>query len=186
MTHLWSLLLLVPPLIATVAGARSAWLWLWLAVGFVAIWAMLFYVSWDWANGGTGGIFAPIFAPPPIDRRYHDTYYVVAHFRYLGGFLIPSLLIAALLFIPHHPRRAVADIVLFWAAVALFVTINVAPQLYFANGGMPGRYIDYTETFQVINTVTNALAGVFLAVLAVAALRPVNSWWRNRKSSHAL
>lgn len=184
MIPIWPSLVLLAPLLITLTARRNAWNWLSLAFGLALVWGILMIVTYEWGNGRSGGILATLLhartGTGAADRTFHDTYYVIAHLKWLGGLAIPAAMIGALQFLPAHPKRAHIDIVLFWATVGLLVAISFGPTWYFLNGGMPRRYIDHDDTFMTVNTLTN-IGGLILFTCALIAIaRPVWSWWRNK------
>ena len=128
-----------------------------------------------------GGVTGVMLANAGVDVALHDTYYVVAHFHYvlsmgavfgifcgfyywfgkMSGYLYNKWLAAA------H----------FWL---FFIGVNVIffPQHFLGLNGMPRRYVDYPQEFELWNQVSSfgayiTLAGVafFLLMLVEAVIR---------------
>ena len=103
-----------------------------------------------------------------VDVALHDTYYLVAHAQFVGGFLIVSGIAAGIFFALPHILRADYNIWLGRLCCALwFVGIGLImfPQFYLSNHGMPRRYADYEESYAALNDI-----GFFGSILCVLAL----------------
>ncbi len=105
---------------------------------------------------------------PPIDRAYHDTYYVVAHFHYVMSFGAVFLFFAA--FYHWFGRVTGRHLSIFWGKVQFWmmfggICLTFFPQYYLGRQGMPRRYIDYPEAFAQINFISSV--GAFLTVLSL-------------------
>ena len=111
-----------------------------------------------------GGVTGIVLSQAGIDRAYHDTYYVVAHFHYTMSLGAASCIFAGVYFWfgkmsgRHYPE---------WAGklhfLMFFVGANLTffPQHFLGRQGMPRRYIDYPEAFATWNYVSSI--GAFLA-----------------------
>ena len=121
-----------------------------------------------------------------VDVALHDTYYVVAHFHYvlsmgavfgifcgfyywfgkMSGYLYNKWLAAA------H----------FWL---FFIGVNVIffPQHFLGLNGMPRRYIDYPEEFELWNQVSSFGAYITLAGVAFFLIMLVEAFIRRRPAS---
>jgi cytochrome c oxidase subunit 1 len=125
-----------------------------------------------------------------VDRALHDTYYVVAHFHYTMSIGALFTLFAGWYYwFPKMTGRMYPEALgklHFWL---LFVGVNVTffPQHFLGLSGMPRRYADYPDAFELWNSVSSY--GAYLSVLAtvifflcmaVAFLRrvpaPANPW----------
>ena len=93
-------------------------------------------------------------ARPPIDRAYHDTYYVVAHFHYVMSSAPCSAIFAGVYFwigkMSGRQYPEWAGKLHFWM---MFIGANLTffPQHFLGRQGMPRRYIDYPEAFAYWN-----------------------------------
>ena len=138
--------------IATIWGGsvefKTPMLW---ALGFIFLFTL----------GGTTGI---ILSQTPVDRAYHDTYYVVAHFHYVMSLGAAFAVFAGIYYWfgkmsgRHYPEWA--GKLHFWM---MFIGSNITffPQHFLGRQGMPRRYIDYPEAFAFWNYVSSL--GAFLA-----------------------
>ena len=133
-----------------------------------------------------GGVTGVMLANAGVDVALHDTYYVVAHFHYvlsmgavfgifcgfyywfgkMSGYLYNKWLAAA------H----------FWL---FFIGVNVIffPQHFLGLNGMPRRYIDYPEEFELWNQVSSAGAYITLAGVAFFLIMLVEAFIRKRPAS---
>ena len=113
---------------------RIAFLWL---MGLLAFAAMA---------GGTG----IALSNSGIDRAYHDTYYVVAHFHSAMTLGVVFLFFAVFYLVIHKWTNRGAP---FWVGATHFNVVFVGtlmtflPQHFLGRSGMPRRYIDYPEAF---------------------------------------
>jgi cytochrome c oxidase subunit 1 len=102
-----------------------------------------------------------------LDYTYQDTYYVVAHWRYMASF-IGACAVFGLVYFAFPPSGRLQS-GLGWAhlaSIALGFTLMIAPQYLLTNQGMPRRYEDYPATFQALNSYVNLGYGVSLLGLA--------------------
>jgi cytochrome c oxidase subunit 1 len=111
-----------------------------------------------------GGVTGIVVAQAPVDRTYHDTYYVVAHFHYVMSLGALFALFAGIYFwigkMSGRQYPEWAGKIHFWA---MFIGSNLAffPQHFLGRQGMPRRYIDYPEAFAYWNWVSSI--GAFIA-----------------------
>ena len=111
-----------------------------------------------------GGVTGIVLSQAGIDRAYHDTYYVVAHFHYVMSLGAVFTIFAGIYFYigkmsgRQYPEWA--GKVHFWT---FFIGANMTffPQHFLGRQGMPRRYIDYPEAFGLWNYVSSW--GAFLS-----------------------
>jgi cytochrome c oxidase subunit 1 len=101
-----------------------------------------------------GGVTGIVLSQAGIDRAYHDTYYVVAHFHYVMSLGAVFGIFAGIYFwIGKMSGRQYPE----WAGKLHFWTMFVGsnltffPQHFLGRQGMPRRYIDYPEAFAYWN-----------------------------------
>ena len=133
-----------------------------------------------------GGVTGVMLANAGVDVALHDTYYVVAHFHYvlsmgavfgifcgfyywfgkMSGYLYNKWLAAA------H----------FWL---FFIGVNVIffPQHFLGLNGMPRRYVDYPQEFELWNQVSSFGAYITLAGVGFFLLMLVEAFIRKRPAS---
>jgi len=110
-----------------------------------------------------GGVTGVVLSQAAIDRAYHDTYYVVAHFHYVMSLGAVFCIFAGVYYwIGKMSGRQYPE----WAGKlhswTMFIGANVTvlPQHFLGRQGMPRRYIDYPEQFAQWNYVSSI--GAFL------------------------
>ncbi|WP_111733832.1 cytochrome c oxidase subunit I [Roseovarius amoyensis] len=105
-----------------------------------------------------GGVTGVVVAQAGVDRAYHDTYYVVAHFHYvmsLGG--VFALMAGIYYWLAKMSGRQYPE----WAGKLhfwmFFIGANLTffPQHFLGRQGMPRRYIDYPEALAYWNEVSS-------------------------------
>ncbi|MEL6197700.1 MAG: cytochrome c oxidase subunit I [Pseudomonadota bacterium] len=138
--------------IATMWGGvldlRTPMLW---AIGFL----FLFTV---------GGVTGIVLSQAGIDRAYHDTYYVVAHFHYVMSLgAVFGIFCGIYYWIGKMSGRQYPEEwgkIHFWT---FFIGTNITffPQHFLGRQGMPRRYIDYPEAFALWNYVSSI--GAFIS-----------------------
>ena len=111
-----------------------------------------------------GGVTGIVLSQAGVDRAYHDTYYVVAHFHYVMSLGAVFAIFAGIYFyFPKMTGRSIPE----WAGQIHFWTMFVGsnltffPQHFLGRQGMPRRYIDYPEAFALWNQVSSY--GAFLS-----------------------
>ncbi|NNL19314.1 MAG: cytochrome c oxidase subunit 1 [Boseongicola sp.] len=111
-----------------------------------------------------GGVTGIVLSQAAVDRVYHDTYYVVAHFHYVMSLGAVFCIFAGVYYWigkmsgRQYPERW--GQIQFWL---FFVGANLTffPQHFLGRQGMPRRYIDYPEAYAYWNEVSSW--GAFLA-----------------------
>ena len=111
-----------------------------------------------------GGVTGIVLSQAGVDRAYHDTYYVVAHFHYVMSLGAVFAIFAGIYFyFPKMTGRMIPE----WAGKLHFWTMFIGsnltffPQHFLGRQGMPRRYIDYPEAFALWNQVSSY--GAFLS-----------------------
>ncbi len=111
-----------------------------------------------------GGVTGVVLSQAPLDRAYHDTYYVVAHFHYVMSLGAVFCIFAGIYYwIGKMSGRQYPE----WAGKLHFWTMFIGanltffPQHFLGRQGMPRRYIDYPEAFAYWNYVSSI--GAFLS-----------------------
>ncbi|WP_299040912.1 cytochrome c oxidase subunit I [uncultured Tateyamaria sp.] len=101
-----------------------------------------------------GGVTGIVLSQAAVDRYYHDTYYVVAHFHYVMSLGAVFAIFAGVYFyFPKMTGRMYPE----WAGKlhfwTMFIGANITffPQHFLGRQGMPRRYIDYPEQFAYWN-----------------------------------
>jgi len=155
--------------IATMWGGsidfRTPMLW---AIGFI----FLFTV---------GGVTGVVLANAGVDRAFHDTYYVVAHFHYVLSLGAVFAIFAGWYYwFPKMSGYTYSEYIgklHFWTT---FVGVNILffPQHFLGLAGMPRRYVDYPDAFAGWNYVSSigsyisaASVFIFLAGVVQAFMR---------------
>ncbi|APX23779.1 cytochrome c oxidase subunit 1 [Salipiger profundus] len=105
-----------------------------------------------------GGVTGIVLSQAAVDRAYHDTYYVVAHFHYTMSMGAAFTIFAGCYFyMPKMTGKMYPEALgklHFWM---FFIGVNLTffPQHFLGRQGMPRRYIDYPEAFATWNTVSS-------------------------------
>jgi len=104
-----------------------------------------------------GGVTGIVLSQAAVDRVYHDTYYVVAHFHYTMSMGAAFTIFAGIYFyfgkmtgrMYNEPLAKLQ----FWM---FFIGVNLTffPQHFLGRQGMPRRYIDYPEAFAYWNKIS--------------------------------
>ncbi|MDB2577832.1 MAG: cytochrome c oxidase subunit I [Tateyamaria sp.] len=135
-----------------------------------------------------GGVTGIILAQAAVDRYYHDTYYVVAHFHYVMSLGAVFCIFAGIYFyFPKMTGRMYPE----WAGKLHFWTMFIGanltffPQHFLGRQGMPRRYIDYPEAFAYWNQWSSW--GAFLSFASFLFFFGVIGWslLRGAKSTEA-
>ena len=111
-----------------------------------------------------GGVTGIVLSQAGVDRAYHDTYYVVAHFHYVMSLGAVFCIFAGIYYwFTKMSGRAYPE----WAGKLhfwmMFIGANITffPQHFLGRQGMPRRYIDYPEQFAYWNEISSY--GAFLS-----------------------
>ena len=105
-----------------------------------------------------GGVTGVVLSQAPLDRVYHDTYYVVAHFHYVMSLGAVFALFAGVYYwigkMSGRQYPEWAGKLHFWM---MFIGANLTffPQHFLGRQGMPRRYIDYPVEYAYWNWVSS-------------------------------
>ncbi|WP_299283327.1 cytochrome c oxidase subunit I [uncultured Tateyamaria sp.] len=124
-----------------------------------------------------GGVTGIVLSQAAVDRYYHDTYYVVAHFHYVMSLGAVFAIFAGVYFyFPKMTGRMYPE----WAGKLHFWTMFIGanltffPQHFLGRQGMPRRYIDYPEAFAYWNQWSSW--GAFLSFASFLFFFGVIAW----------
>jgi cytochrome c oxidase subunit I len=138
-----------------------------------------------------GGVTGIVLSQAGIDRAYHDTYYVIAHFHYVMSLGAVFGIFAGVYFwlgkMSGREYPEWAGKLHFWA---MFVGSNLTffPQHFLGRQGMPRRYIDYPEAYAYWNWFSSIgafmsfasfvffIGVVFYTILAGRRITQNNYW----------
>jgi len=142
-----------------------------------------------------GGVTGIVLSQAGVDRAYHDTYYVVAHFHYVMSLGAVFGIFAGIYFwfgkMTGRQYPEWAGKLHFWL---FFIGANITffPQHFLGRQGMPRRFIDYPEAFSYWNAVSSwgaylAFASFlfFLVMIAYSLLRGAKVTENNYWNEHA-
>jgi cytochrome c oxidase subunit 1 len=114
-----------------------------------------------------GGVTGVMLSNAGIDRALHDTYYVVAHFHYTMSIAALFTLFAGWYYwFPKMSGRMYSETIGKWHFWLLFIGVNLTffPQHFLGLAGMPRRYADYPDAFELWNKVSSF--GSYISVVA--------------------
>ena len=113
-----------------------------------------------------GGVTGVVIAQAPLDRVYHDTYYIVAHFHYVMSLGAVFAIFAGVYYwigkMSGRQYPEWAGKLHFWM---MFIGSNLIffPQHFLGRQGMPRRYIDYPSEFAYWNNISSIGAYISFA-----------------------
>ena len=113
-----------------------------------------------------GGVTGVVLSQAGVDRVYHDTYYVVAHFHYTMSMGAAFTIFAGIYF--YFGKMTGRQYPEFWGKIhfwMFFIGVNLTffPQHFLGRQGMPRRYIDYPEAFAYWNKISSIGAMISFA-----------------------
>ena len=114
-----------------------------------------------------GGVTGVVLSQAPLDRVYHDTYYVVAHFHYVMSLGAVFALFAGIYYwigkMSGRQYPEWAGKLHFWM---MFIGANLTffPQHFLGRQGMPRRYIDYPVEYAYWNYISSL--GAYLSFIS--------------------
>ncbi|MBI1868688.1 MAG: cytochrome c oxidase subunit I [Methylocystis sp.] len=142
--------------IATMWGGsisfRAPMIW---AMGFIFVFTM-------------GGVTGVVLANASADRQLHETQYLVAHFHYtmsLGA--VFAIFTAVYYWFPKMTGYLYNETLSKVHFALLFIGINLTffPQHFLGLAGMPRRYIDYPDAFELWNVWSSI--GAYISAVSV-------------------
>ncbi|MBX3521974.1 MAG: cytochrome c oxidase subunit I [Xanthobacteraceae bacterium] len=133
-----------------------------------------------------GGVTGVILSNAGVDRAFHDTYYVVAHFHYTMSLGATFGIFAGWYYwfpkmFGYTYSEGLAKLH-FWLT---FIGVNTIffPQHFLGLAGMPRRYADYPDAFAGWNFVSSIGAYISLAGLVVFFITIVHAFSKKRKAA---
>ncbi|MCO7224640.1 cytochrome c oxidase subunit I [Pleionea sp. CnH1-48] len=105
-----------------------------------------------------GGVSGVMLAMTPVDKQYHDTYFVVAHFHYV---LFPGAIFGTIAAVYYWLPKWVGNMynetlgkVHFWLSI-IFVNLTFFPMHFSGLAGMQRRVPDYNMMFEDFNRMSS-------------------------------
>jgi len=105
-----------------------------------------------------GGVTGVMLSQASVDRAFHNTYYVIAHFHYVMSIGAVFAIFAGIYYwigkMSGRQYPEWAGRLHFWT---MFIGVNLTffPQHFLGRQGMPRRYIDYPDAFALWNKVSS-------------------------------
>jgi cytochrome c oxidase subunit 1 len=133
-----------------------------------------------------GGVTGVILSNAGVDRAFHDTYYVVAHFHYTMSLGATFGIFAGWYYwfpkmFGYMYSEGLAKLH-FWLT---FIGVNTIffPQHFLGLAGMPRRYADYPDAYAGWNYVSSIGAYISLAGLVVFFIVIIQAFARKQKAA---
>ena len=132
-----------------------------------------------------GGVTGVVLANAGMDRAFHDTYYVVAHFHYVMS--LGALFAAFAAFFYWFPKMSgkmysepLAKLQ-FWL---FFIGANVTffPQHFLGLAGMPRRYPDYADAYAGWNYVSSIGSYISFAAAVLFVFVVLHAFLKGRRA----
>ena len=160
-------LIVLPPALAVWRGMRVVWI---MASALAGLAGVLFTV---------GGVTGVVLSQAGVDRVYHDTYYVVAHWRYVMPLcLLVAVLAAAQAVKARRGEEARQTTLALFALLIGGMALMLAPLTFGRVGGMTSGL---TTAVSWVAEVGGVLAlGGLIGLIWVILLAPVLRWMRGR------
>ena len=133
-----------------------------------------------------GGVTGVILSSAGVDRAFHDTYYVVAHFHYTMSLGATFGIFAGWYYwFPKMSGYMYSEALAkthFWLT---FIGVNTIffPQHFLGLAGMPRRYADYPDAYAGWNFVSSMGAYISLAGLVVFFITIIHAFARKQQAA---
>jgi cytochrome c oxidase subunit 1 len=133
-----------------------------------------------------GGVTGVVLANAGVDRAFHDTYYVVAHFHYTMSLGATFGIFAGWYYwfpkISGYMYNEALGKLHFWLA---FIGSNLIffPQHFLGLAGMPRRIVDYPDAFAGWNMISSIGSYVFAFGLLIFLTNMVLAFRRKEKAA---